>query len=345
MSEERFNAAADGSDAAAAPPPTAPGGKAATARPKTSFAYDTKFKLWEARSAVRAKPRRVLFPEDEQGRLFFPPELVPLVLHPLVRERGDAAVAELLLQRLYVYLEFTAELEHEAINPVTQRISRRRIGFAVPDSMVEDAYKIYTDEAWHAQFSDDLERQLIAATGVHPVSLLEPQFFSRLREIESEIDGEHRGLPSILFTIISETLISSILCDIPHDERVVGAVREVVADHAEDEGRHHAFFAKFFACMWPQLSTRQRKAIGPLLPSLVLAFLEPDYAALRQILEPSELTLAEIDGVLEESFPRHEVVAAVRNASGAPVRMFEQFGVLDDGATREAFAAAGLVDA
>lgn len=312
---------------------------------RSPFAYDTKFKLWESRSAVRAKPRRVFFSEGEEGRLFFPPELAPMVLHPLVSPLGDAAVGELLLQRLYLYLEFTAELEQLAINPVTQRISRRRIGFALPDEMVEDAYKIYTDEAWHAQFSDDLERQLILATGVAPTPLPEPQFLQRLRAIEGNVSSDYRGLPSVFFAIISETLISSILCDIPHDERVVSVVRKLVGDHAVDEGRHHAFFSKFFGAVWPQLSARDKRVIGPLLPRMILAFLEPDRTALRRIMEPSHLSLADIDAVIEEAHPRDQVVADARRAASAPIRLFAEYGVLDDSATREAFAVAGLVDA
>ena len=72
----------------------------------------------------RAKPRRVLHEEREDGKLFFPPELVPVAGHPLVAARGAAAVDRVLLQRLHVYLDFTAELEQMSINPVTQRISR-----------------------------------------------------------------------------------------------------------------------------------------------------------------------------------------------------------------------------
>src|SRR4051812_49215203 len=83
----------------------------APADPKTrvdrnGFAYRTKFKLWESRAAVRSKPRRVLADERASGKLFFPPELVPVASHPLVAARGDASIADVLLQRLYVYLDF-----------------------------------------------------------------------------------------------------------------------------------------------------------------------------------------------------------------------------------------------
>jgi hypothetical protein len=316
----------------------------ATRVDRNGFVYETKFKRWESRAAVRAKPRRVLNEEREEGKLFFPPELVPVASHPIVAARGEAVVDEVLLQRLHVYLDFTAELEQMSINPVTQRISRRKVGFAVPAPMVEDAYKICTDEAWHAQFSDDLQRQLVAATGVEPTVPTEPQFFRRLRAMEAEAPGEIAGLPSIFFAIVSETLISSILSDIPRDERVVTAVRELVDDHAEDEGRHHAFFSKFFGCVWPQLSARQRRLVGPFLPRLVLAFLEPDYEALASILGRSGLSEEHVRQVVEEAHPRDQVVRDIRRTSRATLRLFHDYDVLEDAGTGEAFFAAGLAE-
>lgn len=311
---------------------------------RNGFVYETKFKLWESRSAVRSKPRRLLQDEREAGKVFFPPELVPIATHPLVAARGRQATDDVLLQRLHVYLDFTAELEQMAINPVTQLISRRKVGFDLPEAMVVDAYKICTDEAWHAQFSDDLQRQLVDVTGKQATVPREPQFFRRLREIEDAAPREMRSLPAIFFTIVSETLISAILSDIPHDDRVVTAVRELVDDHAEDEGRHHAFFSRFFECIWPQLTARQRRLIGPLLPQLVLAFLEPDYAALESVLAGTGLGDADVRRVIEEAHPRDEVLSGIRVAGKATLRLFADHGVLDDPETREAFLRAGLIE-
>src|SRR6185295_14101103 len=63
-----------------------------------------------------------------------------------------------------------------------------------------------------------------------------------------------------------------IFSGIPSDPRVVMAVRELVADHAEDEGRHHAYFSRLLEFTWPRLNKAQRATIGPLLPEMVLAF-------------------------------------------------------------------------
>jgi hypothetical protein len=161
--------------------------------------------------------------------------------------------------------------------------------------------------------------------------------------MEADAPVEIEGLPSVFFTIVSETLISAILSDIPQDERVLTAVRELVADHAEDEGRHHAFFSSFFGCVWPQLTRVQRRLLGPLLPELVLAFLEPDFAALATIVGRSGLDEDGVRRVLEESHPPDAVRADIRRNSRATLRLFAEHGVFDEAATREAFAEAQLL--
>jgi hypothetical protein len=311
---------------------------------RNGYAYRTRFAFWESRASVRSKPRRVLKDESRAGKLFFPPELVPVVSHPIVAARGPQVVEYILLQRLHVYLDFTAELEQSAVNPTAQRISRRRSGFDLPEQMVEDAYKICTDESWHAQFSDDLQRQIARVTGKQPILPAQPQFLARLRAVEAGAPRELGELPMLFFAIVSETLISSILSGIPRDERIVTAVRELVGDHARDEGVHHTFFSAVFACTWPSLPARTRRTIGPLLAEFVMAFLEPDYRALRQL-----VAVAGLDGelarqVVEETHPRDVTAAGIREAARSTLRLFAEYGVFDDPATREAFLERGLLD-
>ena len=134
----------------------APCGRSGSPRPRTraSSAAGT-------RAPASARSRGASSRDEEPRELvYFPPELVPVAQHALVQELGADTVDRVLIQQLHTYLEFTSELEHGAVNPVAAMISRRRSGFDLPETMIEDAYKIYTDEAWHAQFSDDLGRQV-----------------------------------------------------------------------------------------------------------------------------------------------------------------------------------------
>lgn len=121
-------------------------------------------------------------------------------------------------------------------------------------------------------------------------------------------------------------------------------VRQLVDDHAEDEGRHHASFRSLFTRVWPQLSARDQADVGPLLPQLVLSFLEPDRVALEGILRACGFGEVEARQAVAESYPVAAVVDEVRAASAATLRLFRQHDVLDELAAYEAFAALGLLD-
>jgi hypothetical protein len=303
--------------------------------------YASKFRRWHESSSVRTKPRRMLDLPDATA-LYFPPEELPFLDHPLVRARGPDVVSELLVQRLHVYLDFTSELEQQVVNPVCASISRRRSGLDLPHGMVQDAYKIYTDEAWHAQFSDDMQRQVVERTGIAPVLPQRPAFIRRLADAEARAPEAAKGLGLLFFAIVSETLISAILTDIPRDPRIEPAVRELVADHAADERIHHAYFARLLAEAWRQLGARQRRAIGPQLPELIRAFLDPDYAALAGILRTLGLRTDEVGQILAECLDERILARRARGHARHTLRHLARVGVLDDPATVEALHDAGL---
>jgi hypothetical protein len=309
----------------------------------TPFVYESKLKDWYGRASVRVKPQRVLIDEEAEGKLYFPPEMVPVSQHPLVCDLGAWAIRRVLIQRLYMYLDFTAQLEHDVVNRVSHQIAHQRTGLDLPMQMVLDAYKIYTDEAYHAQFSAELKYQIELATGIASNATGAPRCLRLLQELLLSVPAELRPLAELFFTIVSETLISAILSQIPRDKRVVSTVRLLVADHAEDEGRHHAYFAKLLEFVWPLLSLKQKLIIGPLLGQFVLAFLEPDYAAIEWELAGCGLKPDEVQRIMQESYPRSQVVAGIKEAAKATLRLFERNGVFADPQIRDAFEQEGLV--
>ncbi|WP_203821846.1 diiron oxygenase [Paractinoplanes ferrugineus] len=304
--------------------------------------YRSAFERWEKRAGVRVKPRREMA-ADEPSDTYFPPELVPAAGHPLVVARGPAAPKRILTSRLFQYLHFTTELEATAVIPVTIDISLGRSGLHLPVRMLRDAFCITTDEAWHAQFSNDLMEQVSEHTGV-PIALpARPQFIDRLAKVRHDLDGEIRGSASIAFSVVSETLISAILSDLPKDPRLPRVVRSVVADHAEDEGRHHAYFHCLLGEFWTALSTAQRRELGPVFPDLIRIFLEPDYRAVSYALFELGLTDDEVAEVMHDSYPAESVTRDIAAAAGATVRYLGDVGALDDPKTLDAFHRAGLV--
>ncbi|MDN3358612.1 diiron oxygenase [Actinomadura sp. DC4] len=304
--------------------------------------YSSRFGNWENRASVRNKPPRILA-EASPATVFFPPEAVPAVSDPLVAERGPAVAHRLLVHALYQYLHFTTVLEQVAVLPVTANISLDRSGVpGLPAAMRADAFKITTDEAWHAQSSHDFTERVVAVTGVAADAVVEPRFAHLLARLRDGFDPADRPLVDLVFAVVSETLVSSLLADLPFDRRLPEPVRALVADHAADEGRHHSYFRAFLRYLWPRLTAAQRRLIGPRVPELVEVFLHPDLAAVRSALTASGFTAAEAETVVRRSYDRRSPIFDIAPAARATIRAFHEVDALEDPATRDAFLAAGL---
>ncbi|MDX2292338.1 MULTISPECIES: diiron oxygenase [Streptomyces] len=270
------------------------------AGPEQEPEYRSPFGNWFERASVRQAPRRMVV--DDGTQQYFSPDLVPVAGHPLVKALDGAHYDELLVQHLYRYLDFTAKLEYLVVNPVLLRIAHGTDGMRLPAQMRFDALKMYCDEAYHGLFSVDLTRQVEERTGIVPRTPVQPFFLRRLKEITEELPAEERGLAELLFVIISETLISASLAEVPAVDGVVSAVRETIRDHALDEGRHHAYFAAFLKYLWGTLTPRQRHRAGLLVPRLMHAFLHPDMDALREELAGYGMPRDDVEQVLAEVF-------------------------------------------
>jgi len=308
----------------------------------TAPAIVSKLQRWDSKSSVRKKPRRILQDQEEMGKVYFSPELVAITGHPLISRLGPAVTRELQVQHLYRYLDFTTKLELEVITQVAKDIALAKRGLVLPEVMREDAFKLCTDESHHAYFSDDLMRQVKAATGIVPDGGGTPPFLRRLRAIQRGLPSDLRSFAEILFAVVSETLISSILTDIPKDSRVVTAVRAIVADHAEDEGRHSAYFSQLFTYLWPRLDGRRKAVLGPLLPLFIRAFLEPDFRAIGSSLSRYRLDEDQVGTVVDQTYSSAGVRAAARDAAQVTLHLFQRNGLMHDHRIADAFNSHGL---
>lgn len=300
---------------------------------------------WYERAGVRVDPRRTLESDGLDGKHYWPPDLAPFVSHPLVVERGAALRDELLIRQLYQYLCFTANYESRVINPGTEMIANGRSGFDLPADMMLDAYKIYCDEGYHALYSFDVIRQVEAATGVPYRPYDVESLLADIGGIVARARSELRGVASLLVVVVFETLVTATLTQIPGDPNIVPLVREIVTDHARDEGRHHAFFSSVFPMIWGQLGHTDRCRLGVLLPEMIVRPLEPPQSGIRASLELAGMAPAEIDQVLIDSYPADATRESIRRTARATLRLFEHHDVYDDACVREAFIRQGLLKA
>jgi hypothetical protein len=305
--------------------------------------YNSMFREWDTQSSVRRYTRIVFQDEEDMGKVYFPHKLVPIVQHPLIVKLGPSVTREILIQHLYNYLEFTSCFEVEVVNWGVKRIFLRKTGFDLPEEILFDAYKIYCDEGYHTLFCADLKSQIQAVTGIAPNRLDFQAFLLKLEKVQEAVPEYLKPTTRLFIVILFETLISLILQQIPKDEGVISAVRRAVSDHADDEARHHSYFSNVLDIIWSQITKEHQAIIGPLLPHFIIRSLEPHYETIKQRLAKFDLTRDEIEQIVEESYPRSEVIAGLRKTARVTLSILARNQIYEDPGTLEAFQMSGLL--
>src|ERR1700761_2019154 len=302
--------------------------------------YQSAFRDWHRKSSVRTKPARVL--DGRAGELlYFVPELVPACQHPLVQE-ADAA-EPLLVHFLHHYLEFTSRLEHEIVGVALQAIVSREFDGILCEPMVDDAYKLLCDEAYHAQQSNELSRQVMRETGIDPAYTCTPRFMSIFEGLRKEFPEDEGRLARLFMVVVSETLISKTLQLISRSDRVHRAISEVVKDHAVDEACHNRYFAAVLQQIWPTLTPAEKKHSGRQFPRFIQAFLAPDREVILDLLCASGFERSAALQILSESYHERDVPAGIRAASHSTMAAVTRAGVLEVPEIAAEFRTSGLL--
>lgn len=297
------------------------------------------FTSWYEQAGVRSGPRRRHGGDGDKK--FFSDHLVPHLRHPLVRTAPDELRRYLSAQHLYQWLNFTAEFEIAVVVRATQRIADGRSGVPVTRDLRRDAMRICVDEQYHALCSVDVVDQIEESSGIPSLPYEFAPFLSSLDGIGDSYP-EHRALVQLLQVVVFETLITSLIEDVPKDADVMTVVRDTVRDHAEDERRHHAYFAVFFKQLWAQLDTTERRMVSRLLPDVIIRSLRPATRSARTALGVVGFSGAQADQIIAESFDRTSVMTGIVGASAKTVALLERCGVLDLPGAREGFRHAGF---
>ena len=299
--------------------------------------------VWYDVSWVRNDQIAYDVPDTSNRPVLFSPSLVPAIRHPLIVERGSDLTERLLANRFYTYADFTSVLERDAINVVAGRLARKDFWCSLPAHVYLGAGRIYTDEAFHAQESDEIIAAVARSTKIEPRHLHRPRFMKMLESLCSGMDTTTQKIALIGFSTVSETLISSILDFIPNDPLVAPSVRGFVREHARDEGRHHIFFSDVLAYGWPRLAKANQDVLGPLLPRFVRWFLEPDLQWLTSFLQEEGFSPQQIERIVGESYVESEVSESIRLAARHSIDLFNEVGVFESDEAREAFSTLDLI--
>ncbi|MGW6704020.1 diiron oxygenase [Streptomyces sp. NPDC054956] len=300
------------------------------------------FDDWYAKSGVRTQPPRV-FDASVPGHLPFSAAAVPEMDHPRVRALDPEVRSRILTQHLYRYLRYTVNLETRVVNRALTVMATGDVAMELSARTREDALKILTDEGFHALASMNMLRQVVDATGVTPVAYDFDPVLDRLDVPVRNPTAGYGSVRHLLQACVFETMVTSILDQLPADESVHPTIRALAADHAYDERYHHAFFSRFFPDVWTSLDPTTRLVAARDLPGLINACLAPDLATSRAALADAGLARDTVEDVIRDCYAPDEVAANTRQTARHTLRLMQNTGVLDSPEGRDAFEEAGLL--
>ncbi|MFL6136560.1 MAG: diiron oxygenase [Frankiaceae bacterium] len=302
---------------------------------------------WDEHAGVRVRPRRILTGEAaradrEAGLAPFPARLMPYYHHEGLASLSPDDRTALSARHLYDYLHYTVHLETSVVNPGVIVIAHGDVGLPLTAQTKLDALRIYCDEGYHALTTLDAVDQMERATGV---PALPYDFAPRLRRLALSSERflpDQPDLARLLQVVVFETVVTSILSDVPRDVTVYRLVREVVGDHARDEATHHAFFLRFFTELWGALPPAARTSVGRVIPRFIDDCLRPDLAGVRASLIATGVDASLADDVIVDCYAPARVGATVRVAARHLLRLCESLHVFDEPGAREALHELGL---
>jgi hypothetical protein len=300
------------------------------------------FDGWYTRAGVRGGARRLFSQEQEEGRVFFPPELISYFSHEVVRGLPAPRLRELTIRHLYHVLLATMHAEIRLVNRAAELIANNQAGLCLSRADRLDAYKVYCDEGYHALYCLDLVDQIAAATGI-PVPPWDYGDF-----IEQLDEAGHRFLPGaptlarLLQVVIFETQVTTLLNEIPNNPTIITPIGDVFRDHARDEGLHHRFFSAFFHALWASLGPSLQVQVANAMPPLIIACSSWGMEPVRSSLMVAGLDGPTTDAVIREVYEGDAAARRLRELTRATVKLCESAGVLEVAGARENFAAHGL---
>lgn len=307
--------------------------------PPSEKNYQKLFNRWDESSWIRSKPFRK---GDIEG-LPFSPELVPLAAHPTIASDSTYWIT-VLAYRLLAHLQFTTLLELNHVNHVCSNLALGKVPISLSSSQRNDALRIYCDEGAHALFVELFSTQVEETFGLDRLVIGRPRFDCIIEKIIAEHQTRLSShLIELFFVTISETLVTKILNNIPHDPQVAPVVRAIIGDHAADEALHGVYFRRLFPILWQSLASYEKSEMGPLLPELVWAFLGPDRQLEYGILRRLGFNAKDSEGILEEVYVSDQTARAVRQAAAPTLKMFAEAGVFEAPAMEQIFVDSELM--
>ncbi len=319
-----------------------------TSSMQSAFRYEKYFDQWDQQSAVRSKPNTYSMQADRvryelSGKRWFIPDGVPILAHPLFKNLEQDKEQYILGRFLLQFLEYGTILEHEFINTILAEMAMGECGIPLPDRMRLDAFKIYTDEAYHAYFNMEATHQIRNYIGL-PVSEAWPLQNSRLtglRKLIPQDKSKENFLIRFGIVVASETIAPKELSETMKGI-VIDPIYNLFVDHAEDEKKHCIYFSTLFEVVWKYLSNEEKKFLGMMFPKILKAFVDINKIALHDTLKKIDVDYDSAEKIISDSYPSDFCVNRALSVASSTFYNLERLGVYDIPGVRDEFVKEGF---
>lgn len=126
---------------------------------------------WDTNASVRLDRTPYALPADLESQLgdrhWFVPAFMPYLDHPDIVQAGTSVVRRLEANQLVYFLDYTTVLEHKLVNRAVETLIHNELGLHVPLAMKNAALQLYTDEGYHALFSNQIAEQVAELYGIN----------------------------------------------------------------------------------------------------------------------------------------------------------------------------------
>ncbi|MNV10876.1 P-aminobenzoate N-oxygenase AurF [compost metagenome] len=312
----------------------------------TSWALRFTLGDWDNRASTRTRHNNYQLPDDLQHQLetrhWFPPAMLPYLSHPAIEAAGRAVIHRLSANHLVYFLDYTTLLEHRIVNRAVETIIHGELPAFVPARMKTAALQLYTDEGYHALFSNSLAEQIAEVYGMTERPAM-PLRITRFNALMARTPEQHRALAWFLLGFVSETIIARKLLDICRDS-LVSSVHDMLRDHLSDEARHSRYFTEVFHYLWLTLNSRQRTFTARTLLDIIGLFFETDEHWLQQSLRGAGIADDTVTQILGGMTTTKASRLRARAGSRATLDALNKAGFFAIPLNQKLFAKAGLID-
>ena len=301
---------------------------------------------WDRKASVRSKPDCFELPADLDRQLltqdWFPPAFLPYLAHPLIQGLGRATQQRLAANHLVYFLDYTTLLEHKIVNRAVETLVHGDLAMAVPRPMRTAALQLYTDEGYHALFSDTLAAQIAHWYGIdnrHRV----PRRIRHLLALVQRTAPQQVPLAWFFIGFVSETIIAKELLAITRDS-LIPCVYHMLREHLEDEARHSRYFCEVFGYTWEALAAARQPAAADLLLAIIQVFAQIDGQWLRESFASAGIDPATRTQVIEPLLQPQAWAQRARANATTTLATMKKYGFFEPAYNRQLFVDAGLID-